>query len=63
MKSQLLQSCRGCAPSTISPILTFPKGKEKCQNNGPIPAFFKEKKCNHNLLKHKENEFPPLGEG
>ena len=30
-------------PSTTSPILTFPKGKEKSQNKDPIPAFFKKK--------------------
>ena len=40
MKSQLLQSCQGCVPSTISPILTFPKGKEKSKNKDSIPAFF-----------------------
>ena len=33
----------GCAPSTISPILTFPKGKKKSQIKGPIPAFFKKR--------------------
>ena len=35
MKSQLLQSCQGCVPSTTSPILTFPKGKEKAQTKAP----------------------------
>ena len=63
MKSQLLQSCQGCVPSTTSPILTFPKGKEKSQNEGPIPTFPKGEGVHHNLLKHKKNEFPPLGEG
>ena len=26
-----------------SPIPTFPKGKEKSQNKGPAPIFFKKK--------------------
>ena len=29
---QLLQSYQGCVPSTISPILTFPRGKKHCNN-------------------------------
>ena len=61
MKSQLLQSCQGCAPSTIGPILTFPTGKEKSQNDVHIPIFFKERSAIITPLKHSENEFSPLG--
>ena len=54
MKSQLLQSCRGCVPSTI---------EAPSQHRGPIPAFPKGKEQHPNILKHSKNELQPLGMG
>ena len=61
MKSQLLQSCQGCVPSTTSPILTFPKGKEKSQNEGPIPAFPKRKVCTTTSSNTTRTNSRPMG--
>ena len=61
MKSQLLQSCRGCVPSTTGPILTFPKGKEKSPNEGPIPAFPKGKVCTTTSSNTTRMNSRPLG--
>ena len=54
MKSQLLQSCQGCAPSNI---------EAPPRHRGPIPAFPKGKEQHPNILKLSGNELPPLGEG
>ena len=61
MKSQLLQSCQGCAPSTISPILTFPTGKEKSQNEGPIPTFFMKRSVTITSSNTTRTNSRPLG--
>ena len=47
MKSQLLQSCRGCVPSICKPHPNLPQGE-----GAP-----------HNILKHSKNELQPLGMG
>ena len=61
MKSQLLQSCQGCVLSTIGPILTFPTGKEKSPNEGPIPAFPKGKVCTTTSSNTTRTNSRPLG--
>ena len=61
MKSQLLQSCQGCVPSTTSPILTFPKGKEKSQNKGHIPALFKKRSVTITSSNTTRTNSRPLG--
>ena len=47
MKSQLLQSCQGCAPSICKPHPSLPQGE-----GAP-----------HNHLKHSKKELPPIGNG
>ncbi|MEE0620297.1 MAG: hypothetical protein UC300_04910, partial [Prevotella sp.] len=59
----LLQSCQGCVPSTTNPILTFLKGKEKSQNKGHIPAFFKKKSVTSTSSNTTRKNSRPLGEG
>ena len=41
----------------------LPRGEGKKLIQRLHTSLFQEKKRNHNLLKHSENEFPPLGEG
>ena len=60
MKSQLLQSCQGCVPSTIGPILTFPTGKEKSPNDVHVPIFFKERSVIITSLNTTRMNFHPL---
>ena len=45
------------------PHPNLPQGEEKKSIQRLHTSLFQEKKRNHNLLKHSENEFPPLGEG
>ena len=45
------------------PHPNLPQGEGKKPKQRPHTSLFQEKERNHNLLKHSENEFPPLGEG
>ena len=58
---QLCRSCQGCVPSTIGTILTFPTGKEKSPNEGPIPAFPKGKVCATTSSNTRRTNSRPLG--
>ena len=60
-KTQLLQSCQGCVPSTTSPPNLHPKGKEKSQNKGPTPAFPKGKENLQNALNTASTSSRHLG--
>ena len=43
------------------PHPNLPQGEGKKSIQRLHTSLFQEKKRNHNLLKHSENEFPPLG--
>ena len=60
-QQQLCRSCQGCVPSTIGTILTFPTGKEKSPNEGPIPAFPKGKVCATTSSNTRRTNSRPLG--
>ena len=45
------------------PHPNLPHGEGKKPKRRPHPSLPQGEGVRHNLLKHKKNEFPPLGEG
>ena len=50
-------------PVHHKPHPNLPRGEGKKSIQRPHTSLFQDKERNHNLLKHSENELPPLGEG